>query len=248
MKKLTFFAFISLALVTAACSGADDDDPKVDAGPQNDAALDGDENGDSDAQAEIIAPSCESSSCYEVSIRSSLSCETFGNGDNDYTFESKLAIEGKTEKGGCTVYSDSEGERVDLHCQVLPPEGAETPDYSEVYFRLKDYKGPGTYELIDEDDLGGAGRGLTLRGNVDSSEHPDKFGTAFTTPCGQGCVAKVSDRSEPAGAPGELFRFEVDITCPNGPLVDAIPTSCSRGTRCTPSEDTVLHIEAVAKR
>lgn len=240
------FTIVGVLFLVAACDETSDQSPSPDASADVDAGPEAGD-GDPDAQADIIAPSCETHSCYEVRVSSSLSCETFGTG-NDYSFVSTLAIEGKTEKGGCTVYSEEATGRVDLHCQVLPPEDASKPDYSEVYFRLKDYTGPGTYELIDKEDLGGAGRGLTLVGNVDDASHPDEFGKAFTTPCGQGCVAQVSERSQPASAQGEEFRFEVDITCPNGPLVDAVHPSCSSGTRCTPSDHTVLHIEAVAKR
>lgn len=247
MKRLSLLTVLGVLFLAAACDETAAESPDTDAGLNVDAGpqADGGNGDDPDGHADTIAPNCQSTSCYEVRVRSSLSCETFGGGDNDYSFVSTLAIEGKTENGGCTTYKDDATGRVDVHCQVLTPEGTPQSDSSQVYFRLKDYKGPGTYELIDEEDLGGGSRGLVLVGNVDSPRHPDKFGRAFTTPCGRGCIATVSDRSEPAGGLHEVFRFEVDITCPNAPLVDAIPPACSWGTRCMPSEDTVLHIEVV---
>lgn len=215
---------IAICFALAGCLIVDDAEP----------------NQEEEREDELIAPNCESSSCFEVEIDVTMACQSFGYSQN-YSFDSETSIHGVVENGGCTTYADGNG-RFDLHCHTFT-----SHDYSKIYFRLKDYKGPGTYPLIHEDDLGGSNQGLGLRGNVSSSSHPDKFFEADASECGSPCVAVVSERSEPVNQEGKTFRFEVDITCPEG-TVDAIPTNCDSGYTCNPMPGAKIHIEAVARR
>lgn len=185
------------------------------------------------ARTGALAQGCTDTPCFVADSTVMMSCKR--GPTNPAQWSSQHSIQG-VSRGGCVVYRDAGG--ADINMQVLPTEQGNA---SELFIRLKDYKGPGRYKLVDEADRGAANRGFYLRAN---GGVPDKWSTMGATECTPGCEAIVTERSEALAAPGQVFKLDIDVVCSGGTLDDGKP--CNNHASCTLDRWTV-HVEAVCR-
>ncbi len=181
-----------------------------------------------------IAPNCASSFCAEVEAAVQLACRDDTN-EVDFTMATRLA--GKTDQVTCGGDQNASG-GMDLRIGLSPMPGA--PENNEVWFKLRNYTGPGTYPLVNLADEGDH-MGLKLIGTTTGhSEGVRTVGTASCIP--QACQAIVAEGSEPIPT-DEMstheFRVRVEVRCPRGGAVGDM--NCEQGsTRCTFAETPTL--------
>lgn len=170
----------------------------------------GDGNGDDD---DPIAPNCEEPWCAEVEIDATMDCVN-PLAESEYSMET--SIQGLTKELSCYGDENADG-GLDLVVGVSPADGQAGGDFSEVWFRLRNYEGAGTYPLHNLASDGNH-EGLLIVGNVDGDTNSNQ--TVGTTSCREtACEAVVSEHSDelpndPSSA--HPFRARVEITCPAG--------------------------------
>lgn len=183
-----------------------------------------------------IAPGCASSFCAEVELDATLACH---DATSDVKFTLATNIRGKTDQLSCAAVENKAG-GLDLHVGVSPDATAgEAEAGKEVWFKLRSYKGPGTYPLEnladDADHMGLKLSGLT-------TGHSERHATVGTVSCiPKICEAIVAEGSQPipSGDTVQEFRVRVEIRCPRGGQVGNM--LCEEGsTRCTFSETPTL--------
>ncbi|WP_373048540.1 hypothetical protein [Vulgatibacter sp.] len=177
-----------------------------------------------DENQDPIAPNCASSFCAEVEVDSRLSCHD-PIGEKDYALVTN--IQGRTEQVSC--YADGYGDGTSKPDLVvgIAMDGA-GDDASEVWFRLRNYVGAGTYQLYNvADDLNHVG--LLLQ-NSDGLA----AGTLDCVPAS--CVATVSENSDllpDDPMQTHEFRVRVEISCPGGSTVTDMHCESEFQTVCT---------------
>ncbi len=181
-----------------------------------------------------IAPGCASSFCAEVDAAVQLACRDYAN-EVDFSMATRLA--GKTDQVTCSGDRNASG-GLDLWIGLSPMPDA--PADNQVWFKLRDYTGPGTYPLVNLPDDGDH-MGLKLVGTT--SGHSESVRTVGTLSCiPQACQAIVAEGSEPIPT-DEMstheFRVRVEVRCPRGGTVGDM--YCEQGaTRCTFAETPTL--------
>lgn len=184
-----------------------------------------------------IAPSCASSFCAEVELDSKLACRDTVS-EVDFTLATRIS--GKTDQVSCYGDKNASG-GLDLRVGISPDATAsEDASNNEVWFKLRNYTGPGTYPLENLADDGDH-MGLKLTGK--SAGHSEGVITVGTVACiPKVCEAIVAEGSQPIPTDESTvheFRVRVEIRCPRGGEVGNM--HCEAGnTRCTFSETPTL--------
>lgn len=149
------------------------------------------------------------------------------------SFQFTTSIQGLTKELSCWG-EENGGGGMDLGVGVSPADGQGGGNYSSVWFRLRDYTGPGTYPLYNVDGEGNH-EGLMISGNVDIEDwNLDQ--TVGTVACRESaCEAIVAENSDTI--PNDAyetheFRVRVEVRCPAGAtltdmLCDDDATSCA---------------------
>lgn len=196
-------------------------------------------------QGDPIAPNCEGSVCAEAEVDASLSCE---DEILQISFEMTSQISGVVAQTSCGIEDVDGGQ--DLEIEVGPVDPSAT-DQSYVVFRLRGYKGPGTYPL-KQLEADGNYKGLEIHGNNNVPAgvgNPDNsVGTVFCKPVI--CEATVAEGSETIpNDPSSThdFRLRVDIACPAGGILTDFG-ECNdppEGTTCTLDAAPTLKLDVV---
>lgn len=178
---------------------------------------------------DIIAPNCDEAWCAEVEIDVTMSCE---DPLSEQSFSVETSIQGLTRQLSCWGEENASG-GMDLGVGVGPADGQSGGNFSEVGFRIRNYDGPGTYELFNVEGEGNH-EGLIITGNPDDTEIPAQ--TVGTVACRTStCEAIVSENSDSIPTdPYSVheFRVRVEVVCPAGAslgnfLCDDDATICS---------------------
>lgn len=166
-----------------------------------------DENKD---EGNEIAPNCEQSFCAEVEVAVDLECE---DPIWEHSFTTTTRIEGLTTELSC------DGDNGALRVGVSPASEASDREHA-VWFKLRDYTGPGTYDLFNTED-DNAHIGLEIFGKTNRPEGQGNREQAIgTNACfSSACKAIVAEGSEPI--PNDPmstheFRVRVEIHCDAG--------------------------------
>lgn len=195
--------------------------------------------------APTIAPNCETSVCAEVDVSAALTCR---DDILEIDFTMATNISGRVDQTSCGVDDVGGGQDLSITVGPVDPGSEET---SFVSFRLRNYKGPGTYPLSMLEEEGNF-TGLELHGNNTVPDgvgsHDNSVGTVYCKPVI--CEATVAEGSEPIpNDPSTVhdFRLRVDIACPSGGILtdfnvcDDPPT----GTTCTLDAAPTLKLDLV---
>lgn len=179
-----------------------------------------------------IAPGCEKSFCAEVDLGAKLSCR---DTVSELDFTLATAIRGKTDQLSCSGDKNTTGGS-DLVVGIDPLGTAPESGSHSVWFRLRNYTGPGTYPL---ENLADDGDHLGLKLVGASAGHTEKVITVGTVACiPKVCEAIVAEGSEPIPTDENStheFRVRVEIRCPRGGQLGNM--ICEAGnTRCQFSE------------
>ncbi len=192
-----------------------------------------------------IAPECDEPNCAQVEVDALLECKDVDS--QDYTITSRFS--GKTDGVSCGVEDTSEdGSSHDVWFHFQPPQDTEGYNINGIRFWLKDYKGPGTYELESADTGDYRNMGIYIQGATAGSQADEKTAWAKDELCKPSpCQATVLEGSEqvkhdPSGV--QSFRLRVQVTCSDGGELFTHP-DCQNNSRCTIKGEPTLKFDVV---
>ncbi len=192
-----------------------------------------------------IAPNCAEAWCAEVEIDAKLSC-TDPIWETSHPLEARIS--GRTHEVSCSGAEGAAG-GLDLAVGISPNERAEG-DASDVWFVIRNYTGPGTYDLFNVDEEGDH-IGLKIVGNVAGSEAKREqiVGTNACQPA-PGCTAIVAEPSElipndPMST--HEFRVRAKIECPAGARLTDMHCDSAAAVVCTFDEAPMFEFEVACR-